>query len=114
MSKLLGNFIEVVIPSTRMQEARVRGAIDNSIIDLGGCTLTEGRGFYVREDNGKVDAEHVITARWEYADDDVRMRGWQARQSALRVAHALLSSGEESVLVRGYTGGSYHSELMFA
>ena len=110
MNKLLGNFIEVVIPSTRMQESRVREAIDNSIIDLGGCTLTERRGFYVREDNGRVDAEHVITARWEYADGD----GETASLSTGKVVDALLEAGEESVLVRWYSHGNYDSKLMFA
>ncbi len=110
MSKLLGNFIEVVIPSTRMQEIRVREALDNSVTDLGGCTLTEGRGFYVRQDNGKIDAEHVITARWEYAEED----GETASLATGKIVDALLEAGEESVLVRGYSHGNYNSELMFA
>lgn len=113
MSKLLGNFIEVVIPSTRMQDYRVAEAMDNSVIDLGGCTLMEGRGFYVREDNGKLDAEHVIVARWEFSDDDQA----KAREATRRVVNQLLACGEESVLRRryySYSADEYKSELIFA
>jgi hypothetical protein len=110
VSKLLGNFIEVLIPGTLMKETRVREAFDNSVIDLGGCTLTGGRGFYVRQDNGKIDAEHVITARWEYAEEDDET----ASLATGKIVDALLEAGEESVLARGYSYGNYYSKLIFA
>lgn len=113
MSKCLGNFIEVVIPSTRMRDLRVEAALGYSVLELGGCTLTEGRGFYVREDNGKLDTEHVIVARWEFSDDDSAKARWATR----RVVTQLLACGEESVLRRryySYAADKYKSELIFA
>ncbi|UVB02991.1 hypothetical protein IVIADoCa2_14 [Xanthomonas phage vB_Xar_IVIA-DoCa2] len=117
MSARLGSWIEVTIPSTRMSDDGLREALDNTVAIIGGATLTEGRGFYVRNDNGSTDYEHVIVVRWDFniQREDID----QVMAATRKVVDTLLELGEECVLRRRHYGpvewaqGGYTSELIF-
>lgn len=117
MSARLGSWVEVTIPSTRMQQDALRKALNNSVAIVGGATLTEGRGFYVRKDGGSTDYEHVIVVRWDF---NIQREDIDQVLAAIReVVDALLELGEECVLRRRHYGpvewseGGYTSELIF-
>ena len=121
MSKVLGSWIEVTVPANRMQDAAVRDALDQSIKVIGGATVTQAEGFYIREDTGALDREYVSVVRWDF---DIG-NGYSGMNAAAigathAVVQALLSCGEESVLRRRYyadwqgRGEVYKSELIFA
>ena len=117
MSARLGSWVEVTIPSTRMQQDAMRGALNNSVAIVGGATLTEGRGFYVRKDDGSTDYEHVIVVRWDF---NIQREDIDQVMAAIRtVTDTLLELGEECVLHRRHYGPAewaqwgYTSELIF-
>jgi len=117
MSARLGSWVEVTIPSTRMQDEGLREALDKSVAVIGGATLTEGRGYYVRSDNGSTDYEHVIVVRWDF---NIQREDLDEVMFAIRsVVDKLLNLGEECVLRRRYYGpvewthAGYTSELIF-
>jgi hypothetical protein len=124
VSRVLGSWIEVTVPSTRMAEPTVKAALDASVRVVGGATMTEARGSYVRQDTGEVERELVIIVRWDF---DIG-NGYSGMNSAVvavvaacdGVVQALLECGEECVLARRYyadchgRGATYRSELIFA
>lgn len=118
MNVRLDSWIEVTIPSTRMQDEGLRSALDNSVAVIGGATLTEGRGYYVRNDNGSTDYEHVIVVRWDFniQREDID----QVMAATRKVVDKLLELGEECVLRRRHYGpvewtyGGYASDLIFS
>lgn len=121
MSRVLGSWIEVTIPTARMLEPDVAAALDESIKVVGGATVTAAEGFYIREDTGALDREYVSVVRWDF---DIGNGYSGMNSAAIGAAHAvvqaLLSCGEESVLRRRYyadwhgRGEVYKSELIFA
>ena len=115
MSRVLSSWIEVTIPSAKMKDGAVKAALDHSVRVIGGCTMTEARGCYVRQDTGEVESEHVIVVRWDFS---YRSRSLTI-SACSDVTNALLNSGEESVLRRRFYGtdhpdSGYKSELIFA
>ena len=118
MSKVLGSWIEITIPNQRMLDLAVSEALGNCVKVIGGATVTQGGGFYIREDNGQLDREQVSIVRWDFSDRDART----VLGCTDAVVTALLSAGEECVLRRRFYeqespffgGDGYKSELIFA
>ena len=122
MSKVLGSWIEVTVPITRvLNEPAVKAALDASVRVVGGAAMTEARGSYVRQDTGEVGVERVIVVRWDF---DIG-NGYSGMNSAAveacdAVVQSLLACGEESVLRRRYYADwygrckAYKSELIFS
>lgn len=115
MSGRLGSWVEVTIPSTRMADDNVRQAVDDSVAVVGGATITEARGFYVRHDNGSTDYEHVFVIRWDFNIESDRYTN--VNYAIREVVNSLLQAGEESVLRRRFYAngvrGGYGSSLIF-
>lgn len=115
MSWRLGSWVEVTIPSTCMADDNVRLAVDDSVAVVGGATITEARGFYVRQDNGATDYEHVHVVRWDFNIDSDRYRDMD--YAIRKVVNSLLQAGEECVLRRRFYAngvrGGYASNLIF-
>jgi hypothetical protein len=112
----LGSWIEITIPAARFRESAVRAAFDETIKAVGGATMTEGRGIYVRKDNGLTDYEPVIVVRWDIGAGTLTGAMYATHQLCLQLIYA----GEESVLRRRYyeaalsVNPGYKSELIFA
>lgn len=120
MSRVLGSWIEVTIPTGRMPDTAVSDALARCVKVVGGATVTPACGFYIRDDNGQLDREQVSIVRWDFNTElSIAVIG-----AADGVVSALLAAGEESVLRRRYFSArgschgpiqiGYQSELIFA
>lgn len=115
MKVQMNSWVEVTIPTHLLELQAVREAMDHSIATVGGATLTTGRGYYVRKDDGSVDCEEVTVVRWDY--DAYSPQYSDVLVSIAGVTSALLASGEESVLCRRHSrrrNPAYWSGLIFA
>ncbi|AMM44635.1 hypothetical protein [Xanthomonas phage f20-Xaj] len=111
MSLRLGSWVEITIPTSRM--LNVQPELAAAVQQVGGATITEGRGLYVRKDNGQLDDEAVSVVRF---DINIRSDTIDETNAKLRaIVNRLLELGEESVLRRRFYngGGGYNSELIF-
>lgn len=114
MNKHLNNYIEIVIPCNLMADAALVQCIKDSTENFGGCTMTEGRGIYVRKDDNTMQYESVFTVRFDFDDD--KLIG-----EVRNIVNRMHELGEESVLRRRYftdtftdpSAAGYRSELIF-
>ncbi|ASZ72009.1 hypothetical protein pXoo2106_10 [Xanthomonas phage pXoo2106] len=111
MSLRMGSWVEVTVPDSRL--LNVQPEIAAAVKLIGGATMTNARGLYVRKDTGALDDEAVTVIRF---DMNLQSELVDQYMSAIRaIVDRLLVLGEESVLRRRFYngGGGYNSELIF-
>ena len=109
MNVRMGSWVEVTVPDSRLLE--VQEEIAAAVKLIGGATMTNARGLYVRKDTGELDDEAVTVVRFDIMAGQRFLVGPYIRA----IVDRLLVLGEESVLRRRFynAGGGYNSELIF-
>lgn len=92
----LKNNVRLLIPSARLNASpELRAAVQLAMMDIGGVTLTEGRGQWLNPADGEVMTDHLVIHSFYYADDDAD----SVCLHTYRIIDKLLELGEASVAI---------------
>lgn len=90
----LKNNVRILIPSARFNaSAELRTAVQLAIMDIGGVTVTEGRGQWLNPTDGELMCDHLLIHSFYYSDEQTQ----DVCLHVYRICDRLLELGEASV-----------------